>query len=125
MGQSMSNTQDNKSMFNDPKWKPIYFQRHWHKRRRRKKMTDKEYEKLEKQYLKEKTRRDNIKRLETAITGVINAGKIALVKFANFLHIQLTEDEGDAIYEQILIILEDEKNRYTIQAKEVKEKEDE
>ena len=88
-------------------------------------MTDKEFEKLEKQYIKEKARRDNIKRLETAITGIINAGKIALVKFANFLHIQLTEDEGDAIYEQILKILEDEKNGYTIQAKEVKENEDE
>ena len=35
MAQSMSNTQDNKSMFNDPKWKPIYFQRQWHKRRKR------------------------------------------------------------------------------------------
>lgn len=88
-------------------------------------MTDKEFEKLEKQYLKEKARREHIKRLETAIIGITNAGKCALVKFADFLNIRLTEDEEDAIKEQILKILEDEKNRYTIQAKEVKENEDE
>jgi len=88
-------------------------------------MTDKEYEELERTYLKEKARRENIKRLETAITGVINAGKCGLVRFADFLNIQLTEDEKDTIKEQILKMLEDEKNGYTIQAKEVKENEDE
>ncbi len=88
-------------------------------------MTDKEFEKLEKQYLKEKTRREHIKRLETAITGIINAGECGLVKFADFLNIRLTVDEQDAIKEQILKILEDKKNGYTIQAKEVKENEDE
>lgn len=86
-------------------------------------MTDKEYEKLEKTYLKEKARRENIKRLETAITGVVNAGDCGLVKFADFLNIRLTVDEQEAIKEQILKILEDKKNGYTIQAKEVKEDE--
>lgn len=75
-------------------------------------MTDKEFEKLENQYIKEKARRDNLERLKQAIKKVKEDGLFTIHVMTVNLDIKLNEKEKDQILEAIIEILETERRSY-------------